>query len=117
MLRRIDDEIELGWRLRWQIARICAFQDAVHIVGRPPEYVGTIGSVGHQSTVQSKLPIYGNCGELETLGQLRDHAAVGYVEGPCRRDQAAAAPFTGQGLDRGFECVRLTNLRAHESQR
>src|SRR5215510_7010335 len=53
---QIDGEVELGWLFDWQVGRLCAAQDLVDILGRAPEKVGHVCSIGHQASRFDVLP-------------------------------------------------------------
>src|SRR5262249_29800398 len=62
-LRRdqVNDEIEFGWLLDWDVGRFRAAQNLVDIIGRTPKQVGVIRSEGHQPSTFDILPspVYG----------------------------------------------------------
>src|SRR5262249_27610212 len=53
---QIDNEVELGWLFDWEVGRLCAAQNLVDILGRAPEQVGHVCSIGHQASRFDVLP-------------------------------------------------------------
>ena len=53
----IDDEFELGRRLRRQVGRCLSLENAVVIGGGAPEHVRGVGPVGNQRALLGELPI------------------------------------------------------------
>jgi hypothetical protein len=45
----VDDKLELGRLLDWQVSRPRAFEDAIHIGAHLPIRIPNIGPVAHQS--------------------------------------------------------------------
>ena len=50
----VDDQLEFGRRLHWQVGGLLALEDAIDVAGSQPELVDLIGSVGHQSARPAK---------------------------------------------------------------
>src|SRR5215813_2599688 len=53
---QIDNEVEFGWLFDWEVGRLCAAQNLVDILGRAPEQVGYVCSIGHQTSRFDVLP-------------------------------------------------------------
>src|SRR5262245_27996692 len=47
----------LGGCLHWQVARLFALEDAVHVARRPPKHISDVGAVGDQSAAHNKVAI------------------------------------------------------------
>ena len=54
----IDDKLEFVGRLHRQITRQFTFEDAINIGTRTPKDIGSIGPVGHQTSVKGKPPVW-----------------------------------------------------------
>src|SRR5262249_38829960 len=55
--RKVYDEIELGRLLDWEIGGVLPAQNFVDVVGRAPEQVWEVCSVGHQPPHFNRLPL------------------------------------------------------------
>src|SRR5262249_5057765 len=60
----IDRQLELGWRLHWEVGRLLALEDAVDVNRRASMWVNRIGPVGDQATGGDEVPRKVDCGQL-----------------------------------------------------
>ena len=77
---KIDDEIEFGWLLHRDVARFRPMQNLVDKVGRAPEQVGNICSIGHQASSFDALPITVHRWYAHSQCQCVDTNPVGVYE-------------------------------------
>ena len=45
----VNDQLELGRRLYWQVGRFLALEDAIYIAGPPPELIDNVSTIGDQA--------------------------------------------------------------------
>jgi hypothetical protein len=46
---KIDDKLELGWRLHWKLGWLVALENAIDIRRRTPKIIGPVNAVGQQA--------------------------------------------------------------------
>src|ERR1700730_11584739 len=71
-----------------ELARLCAFQDAVHVAGGPPILVGYIWPVRHQATCYDEVLERIDGGQLISGRQIDDQLAMNNGQTVGRNDQS-----------------------------
>src|SRR5262249_47086525 len=91
---QIDDQLELRWVLDGQIRGLRAFENLVHVRGRPPEVVWKAHPVGHEPTsVDPRLPLV-HRGQAIPGHKVHDLSPVG-LEHQVLQHQQCAESFSG----------------------
>src|SRR5262249_55065262 len=53
---QVYDQIKFGWLLDWNVARFCAAENLIDIIGGAPEQIWVVGSVGYQTSRFDVVP-------------------------------------------------------------
>src|SRR2546429_8563423 len=76
----IDDEIEFGGLLDWEVSRLRALEDLVDVGGRAAVEVGNVGSVAQETAGLCEQPLLKHCRQAVLRSQLcKPHS--GAIEG------------------------------------
>src|SRR5215470_1894858 len=73
----IYDELKLRCLLHWQIGRLCALQDLVHINSRAPVEIVVVHPVRHETTLIDKLTLKIDSRKPVFSGKLDDPLPFG----------------------------------------
>src|SRR5262245_8904063 len=116
--RQIDDQIELGRLLDRDVGRLRPAQNLVDILGRAPEQVGRVCSIGHQASRLDVLPCTVHRRQSRAHSQDIDASPVGVHERVRTNIKCIRAVL--ERLEGGcdvlrspdFGCSDLTSVRA-----
>src|SRR5947209_13321486 len=112
---KVDDEIELGRLLDWDVARLRPAQNLVDIVGGVPEQVREVWSIRHQTSRFDEFLKAVHRRESAAEGQAIDANAVGVYERS--RGDIKCLDVTVEPLEGGRDIVgspdfQRSNLKA-----
>src|SRR5436189_1759535 len=89
----VDHEVEPGWLLYWDVARLRPAQNLVDILGGAPELVRVVCSIGHQPSHSDVLAKPVDCRQSRAQRQGDDANAVGEYERVTTDIQSLCATF------------------------
>src|ERR1700704_2839495 len=110
----VDDELELGRLLDWNIRWLFAFQYLVDEFCRAPVQLPTIRSIRQQSTGLDKFPVVVDRGEPQLCCEIDDLPAKPEQEGSFQHHEARRAGL-GRGLDAERESIGRSHLADFET--
>src|SRR5215831_9066142 len=92
----VDDELELGGLLDWQVGGLSALEDLVHVAGGATEDVSRVHPIGHQTPEFHHFPPGEAAWEPSPGGEAHDESSIDIGRwsprdeerlGPCTADQ------------------------------
>src|SRR5574342_594443 len=119
----VDDQLELGGLLDWQLARLRAPEDLVHIDGAAPVEIVPIRGIAHQAASLHVIPRLERRGQPVHDGEFSDALSFGQGEGEastrtaCARSRAMAekAPASSAPVRAPTACSCTRSVRPASS--
>src|SRR5262245_27439740 len=106
----VDDQLEAGGSLHWQVSWLFSLQDAISIARRASPIIEPVKPVAQQASEFSELTVRIDGGETVTSSQRCDLRAMDNQERIRHHDQAAIRYAGLRGNDR-FELRNVVNGR------
>src|SRR5262249_58610141 len=73
---KVDDELELGGLLDWQVGGLGALEDLVHVAGGATEDVSRVHPLGHQTPEFHHFPPGEAAWEPSPGGEVHDESSI-----------------------------------------
>src|SRR6266446_4958682 len=111
----IDQELEFGGLINWDVARFGPFEDLMHIIGHAPEQLREVNRISHQPTGLDVIAVRTHGRQAVLLGELGDQLAVS-VKVPFAADQYCVRPLLLHFSEDAPNLRRSSLLREHKIQ-
>src|SRR5215813_10679813 len=109
----VDDQLELGGLLDWQVGGFRAFQDLVHVQGGTPVQIGETRAVTHEAPDFDVLSLAIDRGQAAFARQLCEASAVRREEGTLQEQETVVAPNGLAGRDKIIRPLDRHRLEPH----
>src|SRR5262249_37986861 len=109
--RKIDDKLESGWLLDWNIAGLCTPQNLVDQLGRAPEQIREVWAVGHETARLNKRADIENHRQTRAERKRDDSSTVGVNE--CIAHNVKCVRLCLERLERGCNILGSPDFERH----